>query len=247
MTRRRRAKDTPGQGRPAEGSAEALEAALGYSFRDPALLRRALTHASAVAGTGSGATAALDNERMEFLGDRVLGLIIADALLETFPAATEGELAPRLNRLVRRETCAAVGRDIGLGAALHLAPAEAAQGGRDKMAILGNAMEAVIAALYLDGGLEAARGVVRRLWEPHFEAVAEVPRDAKTRLQEHLHARGQEPPAYRVTSRAGPDHAPVFEIEADAGPSGRARGQGPSKRAAEQAAAAALLAQLEQG
>lgn len=232
MTRARR-------GTPAAGAdTAALEAALGHRFSDPSLLRRALTHASATPDGGP------DNERMEFLGDRVLGLVVADALVATYPSAAEGELAPRLNRLVRRETCAAVARTLDLGAHLMLAPAEAAQGGRDKTAILGNAMEAVIAALYMDGGLEAARRFVLAAWASQFETVATVPRDAKTQLQEELHARGLEPPAYRVTRRSGPDHAPVFEVAADAGAAGTAQGTGASKRAAEQAAAAALLAAL---
>lgn len=217
----------------------ALTAALGYRFQDPSLLDRALTHASATPACGP------DNERMEFLGDRVLGLVVADALLARFPTADEGDLAPRLNRLVRRETCAAVARDVQLGRHLSLAAAESAQGGRNKSAILGNAMEAVIAAVYLDGGLAAARRVILKAWAAQFDAVQTVPRDAKTRLQERVHAMGHAHPSYRVLRRQGTDHAPVFHIEVEAGPAGTATGSGPSKRAAEQAAAAALLATLD--
>ena len=212
---------------------------LKHNFRNADLLERALTHASATPVSGS------DNERMEFLGDRVLGLVIADALLKRFPAATEGEMAPRLNKLVRRETCADVARDLELGRYLHLAPAEVAQGGRNKTAILANAMEAVIAALYMDGGLEPARVFILEAWDTSFDAVAQIPRDAKTVLQERLHALGQSHPAYAVVRQKGSDHAPVFEVEVDAGQAGVARGSGSSKRNAEQAAAAALLTKLE--
>jgi len=216
-----------------------LARALGHAFKDATLLDRALTHASATPASGP------DNERMEFLGDRVLGLVVADALVERFPAATEGELAPRLNKLVRRETCAEVARGLDLGSYLHLAPAEVTQGGREKSAILANAMEAVIAALYMDGGLEPARTFILSAWTTQFEAVAQVPRDAKTILQEKLHAMGQSHPHYQVVGKQGSDHAPVFKVEVNAGDAGRARGNGPSKRAAEQAAAAALLDKLD--
>lgn len=225
--------------RQAAGAASKLMLTLGHDFTNPDLLDRALTHASATAAQGP------DNERMEFLGDRVLGLVIADALLTRFPSASEGELAPRLNRLVRRQTCAAVARDLDLGRFVHMAPAEEAQGGRAKPAILGNAMEAVIAALYLDGGLVAAQTFILSAWAKQFEAVATIPRDAKTQVQEKLHTMGHSHPDYRVVSQAGSDHAPVFEVEVDAGAAGSAVGSGPSKRAAEQAAAAALLTVLE--
>lgn len=213
---------------------------MGHAFTNMDLLVRALTHASATPASGP------DNERMEFLGDRVLGLVVADALLTRFPAATEGEMAPRLNKLVRRETCADVARDMDLGRYLHLAPAEDAQGGRNKTAILANAMEAVIAALYMDGGLEPARRFILKAWDKAFDDVAQIPRDAKTVLQEKLHSRGLNHPAYRVVGQAGSDHAPVFTVEVDAGSAGKARGEGSSKRNAEQAAAAALLTQIEE-
>jgi len=219
--------------------ASELAARLQHNFKTPDLLDRALTHASATPVSGP------DNERMEFLGDRVLGLVIADELLKRFPSAEEGEMAPRLNKLVRRETCADVARDINLGRYLHLAPAEVAQGGREKTAILANAMEAVIAAVYMDGGLQPARGFVLSAWDKAFEAVAQIPRDAKTVLQEQLHTLGLTHPRYTVVGQQGSDHAPVFEVEVNAGSAGIARGTGTSKRTAEQAAASALLTKLE--
>ncbi len=216
-----------------------LAVRLKHTFKNTDLLDRALTHASATPVSGP------DNERMEFLGDRVLGLVIADELLRRFPSAEEGEMAPRLNKLVRRETCAEVARDIDLGRYLHLAPAEVAQGGREKTAILANAMEAVIAAVYMDGGLEPARVFILSAWHKAFETVAQIPRDSKTVLQEQLHTLGLTHPKYTVVGQKGSDHAPVFEVEVNAGSAGVARGTGPSKRAAEQAAASALLVKLE--
>jgi len=234
-----RRRNTAGNSSPAGHQPAAFAARISHDFTDPSLLERALTHASATAPGG------IDNERMEFLGDRVLGLVVADALMARFPAASEGEMAPRLNKLVRRETCAQVARALDLGSFLRLAPAEERQGGRDKTAILANAMEAVIAALYLDGGLEVARRFILAHWEDAFEEVAQVPRDSKTVLQELLHARGLSHPDYRTVERSGSDHAPVFTVEVDGGEAGTARGQGASKRAAEQAAAAALISAME--
>ena len=219
------------------GRAE-VEAILGYCFKEKRRLDRALTHASAVPGSG------LDNERLEFLGDRVLGLVITEELLARFPSAPEGELAPRLNRLVRGTTCAVVARHIGLGAYLKLAPSEEAQGGRDKTAILADAIEAVIGAMFVDGGLEPASQFIRRAWADQFGSVSDIPRDAKTRLQEHLHSLGHDSPSYRVVSRTGADHEPHFVVEADGGPVGTAQGEAGSKRQAEQRAAAALLDKL---
>ncbi len=212
---------------------------LGHRFADPALLVRALTHASISAPTRP------DNQRLEFLGDRVLGLVMAEALLAADPGAAEGQLAPRFNALVRKETCADIARDIDLGTVLRLGRSEMMSGGRRKEALLGDAMEAVVAAVYLDGGFEAARGVVTRLWGDRIEAVADDARDAKTSLQEWAQARGQTPPAYVELAREGPDHAPVFTIEARLDDGARARATAGSKRQAEQAAAKALLTRLE--
>jgi ribonuclease-3 len=200
-------------------------------------LIEALTHASM-------ATAA-DNQRLEFLGDRVLGLVIAEALVAQDPAATEGELAPRLNALVRKETCAEVAGELDLGPALRLGRSEMLTGGRRKAALLGDAMEAVIAAVYLDGGLDAARALVLRGWGERIGAVRAVVRDAKTMLQEWAQARGLAPPAYVDLAREGPDHAPLFSVEARLADGRTAEGRASSKRAAQQAAAEALLLRLE--
>ena len=216
----------------------ALETRLGHRFADPHHLRVAVTHAS-MSGPGRE-----DNQRLEFLGDRVLGLVMAEALLAADPAAREGQLAPRYNALVRKETCAEVAAEIDLGAALKLGRSEQMSGGRRKLALLGDAMEAVIAAVYLDGGFEAARAMVLRLWGERVGRVEQDARDAKTSLQEWAQGRGLPPPAYVEVGREGPDHAPVFTIAARLETGEEARATAGSKRAAEQAAAKALLGQL---
>ncbi|MFZ7092386.1 ribonuclease III [Primorskyibacter sp. 2E233] len=219
---------------------KALEDRLGYDFARPALLRRAVTHGS-MSGPGRE-----DNQRLEFLGDRVLGLVMAQALLEHDKAASEGQLAPRFNALVRKETCADVAREIDLGAALKLGRSEQKTGGRRKMALLGDAMEAVIAAVYLDGGFEQAQALILRLWGTRVENVEDDAKDAKTALQEWAQARGLLPPQYVEIARSGPDHAPVFTIEARL-PSGEtAESTAGNKRQAEQAAAKALLDRVAQ-
>jgi ribonuclease-3 len=185
-----------------------------------------------------------NNQRLEFLGDRVLGLVIAEALLAQDPGAAEGDLAPRLNALVRKETCAEVAQSIDLGAALRLGRSEALSGGRRRIALLGDAMEAAIAAVYLDAGLEAARALVLRLWGPRIAATRALAPDAKTALQEWAQARGLRPPDYVDCAREGPDHAPVFLVEARLEDGRTAAGRAPSKRAAQQRAAEALLALL---
>lgn len=220
---------------------KALQVRLGYAFSDPRLLVQAVTHSSMSTPTRA------DNQRLEFLGDRVLGLVMAEALLAADAGASEGQLAPRFNALVRKETCADVARQVDLGAALKLGRSEMLSGGRRKMALLGDGMEAVIAAVYLDGGFEAARDLILRLWGKRIESVEEDARDAKTSLQEWAQARGQKPPVYEQVSRTGPDHAPVFiiEVRLDSGESARA--QAGSKRLAEHAAAQALLARVTGG
>lgn len=214
---------------------------LGHDFARPELLRRALTHPS-VSSPGRP-----DNQRLEFLGDRVLGLTMAEALLRADTDASEGQLAPRYNALVRRETCAAVAREIDLGAVLQLGRSEMMSGGRRKEALLADAMEAVIAAVFLDAGFEAAREVVLRLWGERIGTVAEDARDPKTALQEWAQARGQQPPAYVETARDGPDHAPRFTIEARLASGETAAASGTSKRQAEQEAARALLERVRGG
>lgn len=218
---------------------KAFEERLGHRFAQPALLVRAVTHSSMASATRD------DNQRLEFLGDRVLGLVMAEALLERDPAAEEGLLAPRFNALVRKEACADVAREIDLGAVLKLGRSEMLSGGRRKLALLGDAMEAVIAAVYRDAGFEVAKAVVLRLWGSRIDKVKDDARDAKTALQEWAQARGLPPPAYVETARTGPDHAPHFTIEARLENGDRESAQAGSKRQAEQAAAKALLARLE--
>lgn len=221
-----------------QNNLKALESALNYKFRNSELLRRALTHSSARSLNG----ASDDNERLEFMGDRVLGLVMAELLGETMPEAREGEIARRFNQLVRRETCAAIGRQIDLGQHLILSPSEADNGGRDKDTILADAMEAVLAAVFLDGGFAKARTVVRMLWEPQCGQPSHGDQDAKSALQEWAQGRGMPLPRYVEISRSGPDHAPVFIAEVQIDGSKPGRGEGSSKRAAEQAAASAVLA-----
>jgi ribonuclease III len=216
-----------------------FQARLGHEFADPALLVRALTHSSMSSPNRD------DNQRLEFLGDRVLGLVMAEALLAHDSAAAEGQLAPRFNALVRKEACADVAREIDLGTVLKLGRSEMLSGGRRKLALLGDAMEAVIAAVYVDAGFEAARAMVLRLWGGRISAVKEDARDAKTALQEWAQARGLPPPDYAETARSGPDHAPVFTIEARLQSGEQASATAGSKRQAEQAAARALLDRLE--
>ncbi|MCB2115014.1 MAG: ribonuclease III [Rhodobacteraceae bacterium] len=217
----------------------AFVARIGHDFRRPELLVRAVTHASIASATRP------DNERLEFLGDRVLGLVMAEALLAADRGASEGQLAPRFNALVRKETCADVAREIDLGAVLKLGRSEMMSGGRRKEALLANAMEAVIAAVYLDAGFEAARALVLRLWGSRVGSVEVDARDPKTSLQEWAQARGLPPPDYVELDREGPDHQPVFTVEARLVTGEAEVAKAGSKRQAEQAAAKALLARME--
>ena len=215
-----------------------LQTRLGHKFSNPAVLERALTHASVGDGKGD----ARDNERLEFLGDRVLGLLTAERLIALHPDASEGDLAPRLNALVNRQTCARVGRRMGVGPALRLSGSESKAGGRDKDSILAGAVEAVIAALYEDGGLEAVRPVFLAFWAEEFESLgAPRPRDPKTALQERAQGAGKPLPSYAVLSREGPDHAPLFTVEVRVEGLEPAIGVGASRQRAEKAAAQALL------
>ena len=216
----------------------ALEAALGYRFTDRALLELALTHSSAAAARLD------DNQRLEFLGDRVLSLVIADLLYHRFRAEEEGALARRHAQLARRDALAEVARRIGLGRHLRLLGAEAEARGRDAPGALSDCCEAVIAAIYLDGGLEPARAFVTREWESQIAADDVPPRDAKTALQEWAQGRGEPVPVYTVVSREGPDHEPLFTVSATLKDGSTASATGASKRTAEQAAAAMLLERL---
>jgi ribonuclease-3 len=219
---------------------DALKARLGHDFHDDGLLERALTHAS----VGGGAVVrARDNEVLEFIGDRVIGLLAAERLSELDTKAAEGDLAPRLNALVSREACAQVARGVGLAPALRLSPSETKTGGRDKDSILAGACEAVMAAIYQDGGLDAARTVFLDLWSALLAEV-KTPRlrDPKTTLQEWAQGRGKPLPAYSVTDRSGPDHAPTFTVSVEVAGLAPVAAQGRSRQDAEKAAAAALLA-----
>lgn len=213
---------------------------LGHRFANPALLSQALTHRSAA----DPRRRQLDsNERLEFLGDRVLALAIAEWLAERFPQEREGELGKRLAVLVAADTLAKVGEGIGLSEALRIPPAEGRTGLRQRATVLADATEALIGALYLDGGLEVAQRFVRRYWAEMMAADPTPPMSAKSRLQEWTLGRGLGLPVYRTASTTGPSHAPVFVIEVQA--QGRtAEGKGDTKRAAEQAAAEAWLAGL---
>lgn len=212
---------------------------LGHCFAEPDLLVEALTHPSRSGPHRQ------DNQRLEFLGDRVLGLVMAEALLQSDTTANEGQLAPRFNALVRKETCADVAREIGLGDVLKLGRSEMVSGGRRKAALLGDAMEAVIAAVYRDAGFDAARSLVLRLWGTRIRDVREDARDAKTALQEWAQARGLAPPDYVEVAREGPDHAPHFTVEARLSDGRSASASAGSKRAAEHGAARLLLGRLE--
>lgn len=217
-----------------------FETKLGHAFRTPELLVQAVTHSSISSATRP------DNQRLEFLGDRVLGLVMAEALLTADAVAAEGQLAPRFNAMVRKETCADVARDIGLGDVLKLGRSEMMSGGRRKEALLGDALEAVIAAVYLDAGFDAARALITRLWAKRIATVKEDARDPKTALQEWAQARGMTPPRYTEKARTGPDHQPIFTVEVRLDNDETETASAGTKRAAEQAAARTLLARMEQ-
>jgi ribonuclease-3 len=222
---------------PTRRGASALEKAIGHRFKDGELLDRSLTHISAVAGGNRSNS----YQRLEFLGDHVLGLIISDMLFRAFPKADEGELSRRLADLVRREACADVARAIELGAALRLGASEANAGGRTRIAILADVCEALVGAVYLDGGYAGAAKLVEHLWGERMRAPARPLRDPKTILQEWAQARGLPTPAYREVARTGPHHDPEFRVAVVLPNREPAEGQGRSKRVAEQAAAAAML------
>jgi len=219
-----------------------LTAQLGHEFQDTALLRCALTHASATRGSGGDL---ISYERLEFLGDRVLGLIIAKLLFLRFPGEAEGDLARRLAALVRKETLADVAGEIELGGHIDFGPGEQEGGGADNPSVLADACEAVIGALYLDGGLSAAERFVLPYWTPYLEAEDTPPQDAKTALQEWAQGRALPLPRYQEIAREGPPHEPVFTVEVQVEGQRPVTARGRSKRMAEQAAAEFLLARLE--
>ena len=220
-----------------------LEAILGHEFARPELLREAMTHRSAANRRGRG-RARGSNERMEFIGDRVLGLLIAEWLAERFPREQEGDLGRRLAVLVSQPVLAEVADAIGLGETLAVGPGEARAGVRRRATVLADALEAALGALYLDGGIKRARAFVRRAWDDVMSRLEKPPRDAKTMLQEWVQARGLGLPNYTVSSRAGPPHAPEFVVSVAAGGQ-TAFGKAGSKRSAEQLAAKDLLRLLD--
>lgn len=213
-----------------------LEERLGYRFKDRTWLDQALTHVSAAPGNPKATY-----QRLEFLGDHVLGLVISDMLMRGFPKAEEGELSRRLAELVRKESCAEVSIGLGLGDELKLGQSELNSGGRKKEAILADVVESVIGAIYCDGGYKAAAEFVERVWKDRMLKPHRPLRDAKTILQEWAQARGLPPPVYREKERKGPDHKPEFRVAVELPGMKPAEGKGPSKRDAEQAAATAML------
>jgi ribonuclease III len=222
--------------RKAKGRA-ALEERIGHRFADQTLLEHALTHISAL----SGGNRINSYQRLEFLGDHVLGLVISDMLYRAFPKANEGELSRRLADLVRKETCAEVARVMELGPALKLGSSESNAGGRLRITILGDVCEALVGAVFLDGGYAAAEALVARFWHERMLKPLRSLRDPKTMLQEWAQARGLPTPAYQEVARTGPQHKPKFSVSVVLPDRPPAEGTGASKRAAEQAAAAAML------
>jgi ribonuclease III len=228
----------------------AFARSIGHDFARPELLAEALTHPSALS-PGSGRRrrvkpARRGYERLEFLGDRVLGLVVADLLWRRFEGEAEGLLTRRLTHLVRRGALARVAQSIGLGAQLKFSPAEAAAGAGTNPAILADACEAVIAAIYLDAGFDAAAAFVRRFWEPLLDEMTAPPRDPKTELQEWAQARGLGLPRYEVVAKSGPDHALRFTVAASIANHEPTTATAPAKRAAEVEAAAALLSRISE-
>lgn len=208
------------------------EQALGHGFKDAELVRRALTHSSA---------GKPDYERLEFLGDRVLGCAIATWLYESLGDEAEGKLSRRFAELVSRETCAEVAREIG--AAEHIVLGAQARGDRAHKSenVLGDVCEALIGALYVDGGLEAATRFVRKAWEPHIALDARAPKHPKSALQEWANGRGLRSPVYEIVSRSGPEHAPRFRVRVSVAKHEPVEAEGSNKQEAETAAAAAML------
>jgi ribonuclease-3 len=217
----------------------ALEARIGFTFADKALLERALTHISALSGGRQNRTSSY--QRLEFLGDHVLGLVVSDMLFRAFPKANEGELSRRLAGLVRKEACADVARAMDLGPELKLGSSESQAGGRLRTTILADAGEALIGAVFIDGGYDAAAALIERFWKDRMLSPLRPLRDAKTMLQEWAQARGLPTPLYREVARTGPHHDPEFRVAVALKDRVPAEGVGNSKRAAEQAAASAML------
>ena len=222
-----------------KGQAEAsslggVEASVGHVFSDRSLLLQALTHISALSSDRSRIAS---YQRLEFLGDRVLGLVVSDMLFASFPNAEEGEMSRRLAALVRRETCADIARDWKLGSFVILGDSEAMSGGREKPAILSDVCESVIGAIFLDAGFDRAAAIVRQAWTERMNEPSRPLQDSKTALQEWAQSLGHPAPSYREMARTGPAHAPVFTLSVGVEGFEAATGMGSSKRGAEQAAA----------
>lgn len=213
-----------------------LETVVGHEFSDIVRIARAMTHASARPSGGS------DYERLEFLGDRVLGLVIAELLFQTYPGSDEGELSVRLNQLVDAETCARVAEEIGITRFIRAGADIRSLSKKRRLGIHADVMEALIAALFLDGGLDAARPFIIRNWEARLRSPATALRDPKTALQEWAHQQGGLRPLYVIEKREGPDHEPIFTVSVKVGSLTPGTGKGSSKREAEQNAAADLMA-----
>lgn len=208
---------------------------IGRAPHDPAAFAQALTHGSANAA---------NYERLEFLGDRILGLVIAEWLYERFPAEPEGKLSRRFNALVSGETCADVARAAGVPTHLVLGKQARDDGAADSDNVLGDVMEALIGALYREAGLEEARALVRRLWDERVDTQSAAPRHPKSALQEWAAANKRKPPEYALTDRSGPHHALRFTVTVAIKGTGEASATGASKQEAETAAAKALLDKL---
>ena len=212
---------------------------LDYQFKNNRLLEEALTHASARKSSK------VNNERLEFLGDRVLGLVIAEELLTKNPNSTEGEVATYYNSLVKKETCAFIAKEIGLENLLTLGKSVKRTNDRQKDKILGNAIEALIGAIFLDAGFDTSKELVLKVWRKRIDIVRDIEAHAKTALQELLQSKGQEPPTYKQISRTGPDHDPDFCVEVVLGSGLKAIGNGSTKRMAETKAAEQILEKIK--
>jgi ribonuclease-3 len=238
----RSAGDAPKKRKPrvtAKALHAALELRLGHTFRTQSLLVHALTHVSALK---SGKSRTETYQRLEFLGDHVLGLVVSDMLYRAFPKASEGELSKRLADLVRKESCADVARALDILDAVKVGGVAGPAAARLRASIAGDICEAVIGAIYLDGGHAAASDFIARNWTERMKTPARPLRDPKTVLQEWAQGRGLPAPTYREVERTGPHHNPMFRVAVDAPGLESAEGTGPNKRAAEQAAAAAMIA-----
>lgn len=228
--------DLQGPMKSADDGLSALERRIGYRFKDHGIARTALTHSSAAAAGRE------SYQRLEFLGDRVLGLVVAEMLVESFPGAPEGELSRRLGDLVRKESCAGIAMAIDLRAAIRVGGPRAQKTGIVTTKVLGDACEALIAAIYQDGGFEAARAFIETHWRPMMVERVDERRNAKAALQEWSQGVGLGVPEYVIAAKTGPDHEPEFDVEVRVKSLKPAQGSGRSRREAEQSAAAALLA-----